>query len=56
MKRLIVTADDFGASNEVNDAVVNSPNDGICSNGAFCDGIETCGGDPCDAVRAALAS
>jgi hypothetical protein len=41
---------------EVADAVVNAPNDGLCANGQFCDGVETCDavlgcqpgpGDPC---------
>ena len=27
---------------EVNDVVVNAPNDGLCDNGLFCDGSETC--------------
>ena len=27
---------------EVNDVVVNLPNDGNCGNGDFCDGAETC--------------
>ena len=41
---------------EVNDVVVNAPNDGLCDNGEFCDGAETCdavndcqaGTPPCD--------
>jgi hypothetical protein len=40
---------------EVNDVVVNAPNDSLCDNGDFCDGAETCdqvndcqaGSDPC---------
>ena len=40
---------------EVNDVVVNAPNDANCDNGLFCDGVETCdpvldcqvGTDPC---------
>jgi hypothetical protein len=27
---------------EVGDAIVNTPNDGLCDNGQFCDGAETC--------------
>ena len=27
---------------EVNDVVVNAPNNGLCDNGLFCDGAETC--------------
>jgi len=27
---------------EVGDAIVNAPNDGLCSNGLFCDGAEVC--------------
>jgi hypothetical protein len=27
---------------EANDRVVNTPNDGACSDGAFCNGAETC--------------
>jgi hypothetical protein len=27
---------------EVNDVIINSPNNGKCSNGAYCDGVETC--------------
>jgi len=41
---------------EVNNVVVNAPNDGLCDNGEFCDGSETCdavndcqaGTPPCD--------
>jgi hypothetical protein len=41
---------------EVNDVIVHTPNDGLCDNGAFCDGSETCdpvndcqaGTPPCD--------
>ena len=41
---------------EVNDLVVNTPNDANCDNGLFCDGSETCdalldcqaGSDPCE--------
>jgi hypothetical protein len=41
---------------EANDVVVNTPNDGLCDNGAFCNGVETCdaidgcqvGAPPCD--------
>jgi len=41
---------------EANDVVVNAPNDGLCDNGLFCDGSETCdavtdcqaGTAPCD--------
>jgi hypothetical protein len=27
---------------EAADAIVNAPNDGLCDNGLFCDGVETC--------------
>ncbi len=27
---------------EVNDVVLNTPDDGFCANGIFCDGVETC--------------
>jgi hypothetical protein len=27
---------------EAGDAIVNAPNDGLCDNGIFCDGVETC--------------
>jgi hypothetical protein len=41
---------------EVNDTVVHAPNDGLCDNGDFCNGLETCdtvndcvaGPEPCD--------
>jgi hypothetical protein len=41
---------------EANDVIVNAPNDGLCDNGLFCDGSETCdaindcqiGTPPCD--------
>ena len=41
---------------EVNDVIVNAPNNALCDNGLFCDGTETCdpaldcqtGSDPCD--------
>ncbi len=44
---------------EVNDIVVNAPNDANCDNGLFCDGVETCdaandclaGVDPCAAIN-----
>ena len=40
---------------ETNDVIVNAPNDGLCDDGAFCNGAETCdavndcqaGSDPC---------
>jgi len=43
---------------EANDTVVNAPNDGLCDNGMFCDGSETCdtindcqaGTPPCDSA------
>jgi len=36
----VVCTDDF--CDEVNDVVVNTPNNANCDNGAFCDGAETC--------------
>jgi len=53
--------DGFGCTvdscDEVNDIVVNTPDDSLCDNGDFCDGSETCdallgcqpGSDPCEA-------
>jgi hypothetical protein len=49
----VVCTDDL--CDEVNDVVVHIPNDGLCDNGLFCDGAETCdpvndcqsGADPC---------
>ena len=37
---------------EVNDVIINTPNDGLCDNGIFCDGDEVC--DPMNDCQAAL--
>ena len=47
----------FDLCNEVDDACLNVPNNGLCDNGVFCDGAEICdplldcqaGTDPCGA-------
>jgi hypothetical protein len=44
---VVCTAD---SCDDVADACVNAPDDGLCDNGVFCDGAEVCTADSCDPV------